>query len=280
MNNADINQLRAESKEAGLFIISTPIGNMSDITLRALRILKTADIIYCEDTRETKKILNYYGIKAETDSYNDHSTQKSRERIISQLQQGKMVALVSDAGTPLISDPGYKLVNEAIQAGIKVFPIPGASSVMAALVKSGFPTDNFMFCGFVDSKKFKKYREIDCTLVFFESAKRLAATLEAMAKTFPNREVCVTRELTKLYEEAVSGDFAKVSAHYAEHPPRGEVVMLLSPPAEEEISEEKILAELKAALGKMKLKDASEVVAEKFNLSKKHVYEIGLKLKN
>ncbi len=279
MSFSDISQIKNESKAPGLYIISTPIGNMADITLRALKILKTADVIFCEDTRETRKLLNNYNISGELDSYNDHNAAKKREAIISLLKSGKMVALVSDAGTPLVSDPGYKLVKEATAAGINVVPVPGASSILAALVKSGLPSDNFMFCGFAEGNKLDKFRDIDATLIFFESAKRLVDILAEMGIKLPRREVAVARELTKVYEEIRKGSYAEVLEYYKANPPKGEIVILLSPPEKENISDEEIINALKPLLAKLKLKEASEAVAGKYSISRKRVYELGLELK-
>ncbi len=272
-------QFQVSSKEPGLYIVSTPIGNLGDMTFRAVNILKTADLVLCEDTRETAKLLSHYNIKAKTESYNDHNGGEKRPTIIQDLKNGATIALVSDAGTPLVSDPGYKLVKEALETGIKVHPIPGASSVLAALAMSGMPSDNFTFCGFADSKKFSTYETWDSTLIFFESAKRLVKTLEKMQKTFPNRTASICREITKMFEETKSGSYAELITHYTGHPPKGEVVILLSPPGKTEKPTGDIKAELAALLKKVKLKAAAEILGEKYNMNKKKIYELGLTLK-
>lgn len=275
----DSKQLNSSSKEPGLFIVSTPIGNLADITYRAVNTLKAADIILCEDTRETKKLLTHYAINARTESYNDHNGGEKRPEIISMLQKGLTVALVSDAGTPLVSDPGYKLVKDALDNNIKVYPIPGASSVLAALAMSGMPSDNFSFCGFADSRKFDKYENWDSTLIFFESANRLTACLTSMQKYFANRSVSVCREITKMFEETKYGSFTQIIEYYTAKPPKGEIVILLSPPEKTEQNFEHIKAELATLLKTMKIKQAAEVLGEKYNMNKKKIYELGLTLK-
>ena len=276
----DFRQIKPISKAAGLYIVSTPIGNLADITIRALQVLGAADIIYCEDTRQTKKLLLHYGIDCKLEIYNDHNAARTRPKMLEQLGQNKMVALVTDAGTPLVSDPGYKIVKEAIESKFKVIPVPGASALLAALVGAGMASDQFHFAGFVEEKKFTELALINSTLVFFESPKRLAATLKTMEKYFGNRNACVARELTKIYEEFQSGSLSYLHKHYAEHEPKGEIVILLSPPENIQLAPEDIEKELKALLKSYKLKEASEILATKYSISKKAVYEHGIKLKN
>jgi 16S rRNA (cytidine1402-2'-O)-methyltransferase len=272
-------QFKTESKEAGLFIVSTPIGNLSDMTYRAVNVLKDADLLLCEDTRVTRKLLSHYAIAVKCESYNDHNGDEKRPGILKMLHDGMMVALVSDAGTPLVSDPGYKLVKSALSEGIKVHPIPGASAIMAALVMSGMPSDVFTFCGFAQDKKFKNFRTLDSTLIYFESAKRLVKTLAAMQETFGNRSVSICREVTKLFEEVKSGSFEEVMDYYTTHPPKGEIVILLSAADKAEESPENYRDELEKLLETTKLKDASEIIGEKYNINKKKIYELGLALK-
>lgn len=273
-------QFQSFSKEPGLYIVSTPIGNLGDMTFRAVNVLKSADLVLCEDTRETAKLLTAYGIKAKTESYNDHNGGEKRPAILQDLANGQMIALVSDAGTPLVSDPGYKLVKEALEKGIKVHPIPGASAVSAALTMSGMPSDNFSFCGFAESKKFSDYGRWNSTLIFFESAKRLVKTLEKMQSEFDNRSVSVCREITKMFEEVKFGTFGEVIKYYTDNPPKGEIVILLSPPDKSERDVSEITAELQKLLQTTKLKEASEILGEKYKINKKKIYELGLKLKN
>ena len=253
---------------------------MSDITIRAIQVLGAADAVYCEDTRQTKKLLLHYGIDSWLEIYNDHNAAKMRPKIIEGLGQGKMIALVTDAGTPLVSDPGYKLVREVLDAGFRVIPVPGASAMLAALVGAGVPSDQFHFAGFVDDKKFTELASVNSTLIFYESPKRVAATLKNMAKYFKGRTACVARELTKIYEEFKSGSFEELHTYYSEHEPRGEVVILLSPSQKIDASLEDIEGELKELLKQYKLKEASEILATKHGISKKTVYEHGVRIKN
>lgn len=263
-------------KVSGLHIVSTPIGNMGDITLRALETLKNCDLLLCEDTRVTKKLLNYHGINAKTESYNDINAQSKRAKIIEILKSGQMIALVSDAGTPLISDPGFKLVRDVRDAGISVFPIPGASSPIAALSACGLPTDSFVFHGFFDSKKLGQE---PATAIYFESAKRLLKTLQKLDEYYGDCEICVAREITKLFEDFQSGTAKELIEYYTEKPAKGEVVILVSNSIHREISDEEIANELEKILKNEKLKKAAELIAGKYGISKKRVYEIGLKHK-
>jgi 16S rRNA (cytidine1402-2'-O)-methyltransferase len=275
-NNIDLSKF---SKEKALYVVATPIGNLDDITFRALKAIKNADLLLCEDTRVTKKLLNHYGISQRLESYNDHNGDAKIPKLLEMLHDGASVAIVSDAGTPLISDPGYRLVHECQNAGIKVIPIPGASSVMAALCAAGVPTDSFTFHGFWDSKKLAEFKSGAKVLVFFESAKRLNKTFAKIAHEFGGTTpITVARELTKLFEEFRKGSAVELSVHYDQHPAKGEVVFIMQR-EEVVIGEAEIITVLKAELKNAKLKDASAIVAEKFNLSKKAVYEIGLNLK-
>lgn len=268
----------------GLYIISTPIGNLADITIRALETIKACDLLLCEDTRVTAKLLQAHGISAKLESYNDVNAAKKRDKIISELQAGKIIALVSDAGTPLISDPGYKLVKEARDLAINCVPIPGASAPIAALSASGLPSDGFLFSGFFDAKKTKQYEhhlniKNAPTLIFFESAKRLTKTLQKLS-AFGDIEICVAREITKMFEEFKTGNAVELLEYYNNKPPKGEIVLLISKQSDAEIDDKKIITELKRALKDEKLKKASEIIAEKFGIPKKRVYELGLSLKN
>lgn len=262
-----------------LYVVATPIGNLGDITYRAVETLKSVDLIACEDTRVTQKLLNHFGIKAHTISYNDHNGQKQRPYILSQLEQGKSVALVSDAGTPLISDPGYKLVVELQQKGINITPIPGVSSVITALSVCGLPTDQFTFAGFLPNKE--KAREeaiarlaaMDSTLVFLESPTRLVDALNALTKGLGDRKAVVARELTKLHEEVNHDNLSGLISYYEAHPPKGEIVLLIAPPQQKEWRSEEIDALIDAALKTMRVKDAATHVATLTGLSKSNIYQ-------
>ena len=266
----------------GLYLVATPIGNRGDISLRALSVLGNVDIIYCEDTRESRKILATYGVDKPLACYHDHNAAQVRPQIIEHLQQGKRIALISDAGTPLISDPGYKLVQACYDHQLSVTTIPGACAVIAGLQLSGMPTNRFMFCGFVDAKQFHEFVTIPASLVFFESPKRVLTTLTAMATVFKARQVAVVRELTKMFEEVVRGDFNAVMAHFEQHLARGEIVIVLSPPQSLSLETEDdwraIDTRLAGLLAQYSLKDAATLVATEFGLNRKQVYQRALKL--
>lgn len=217
-----------------LFVVATPMGNLSDITFRALEALKNADMIACEDTRHTKILLDHYNIQKPTVSYHQHSKVERIDFLVNELQQGKNIALVSDAGTPGISDPGNKLVLAATKAGIRAVPIPGPSAVVAALSVSGLPTDSFVFYGFMPHKKgkqtlIKKIAESDMTSVFYESTHRIVKTLEMMGKIIgPAREIVVCRELTKKFETVYRGNVSEVIKQLASDKTLGEFVVTVS----------------------------------------------------
>lgn len=216
-----------------LYIVATPIGNLEDVTLRALRILKEVDLIVCEDTRITKRLLDHYQIEKPLLSYHQHSDLVRIEHIINQLKAGKNLALVSDAGTPGISDPGNKLVEIAVDEGIKIVPIPGPTAVITALSVAGMPTDNFIFLGFIPHKKrrqtiFQEIAQEKRTVVFYESCHRIVKTLEQLSSHLaPERQVAVCRELTKMFEEIVRGDINKVLKYFSEKEPKGEFVVVI-----------------------------------------------------
>jgi 16S rRNA (cytidine1402-2'-O)-methyltransferase len=270
----------------GLYLVATPIGNLQDITLRALDILKLADLIVCEDTRVTGVLLSHYGISKPTLSYNDHNGEERRPKILRALAEGKRVALVSDAGTPLISDPGYKLVREAQAGRYYITTIPGASSVLAGLLLSGLPTDRFFFAGFLPPKKeaarkaIKELAAIPSTLVLFEAARRLPDTLMLLAEELGDREAAVTRELTKRFEESHRGALSGLAIHYdKEGAPKGEVVVVIAPPGKQVVDID-LETELKKLLGKHGVKEASNMLAEKTGLPRKELYALALKVKD
>ncbi len=271
--------------KAGLYIVATPIGNLRDISLRALDILRIVDVIMCEDTRVTRKLLNAYQIKAALHSYNDHSDEARRCSIIERVKEGQAVALVSDAGMPLISDPGYKLVKDAGEAGIYVTTIPGASAPLAALQISGLPSDQFCFLGFLPHKSgarkkmLEPWKSVRATLLCFTSAPRLLASIEDIGAVLGAREVAVVREITKLYEEMRKGTALELCSYYEEHGlPKGEIVLVIAPPVEEEISEEAVTDMIRDALKSMRTKEAASFVAQKTGLKKNDLYNIALEV--
>ncbi|WP_338530197.1 16S rRNA (cytidine(1402)-2'-O)-methyltransferase [Nitratireductor thuwali] len=232
-------EVAAPPLEPALYLVATPIGNLSDITLRALQVLAGADIVACEDTRVTRVLLDRYGISRRTAAYHEHNAAEAGPRLLAAIEAGGSVALASDAGTPLISDPGFRLVERVQDAGLKVMPIPGPSAVLAALTASGLPTDAFMFGGFLPVKagqresRLQELSGVPATLVFFESPRRLASSLAAMTKMLGDRPAAVAREMTKAFEEVRRDGLAALAAHYAEAgAPKGEVVVCIGPPAE------------------------------------------------
>jgi 16S rRNA (cytidine1402-2'-O)-methyltransferase len=266
--------------KGGLHIVATPIGNLSDITLRALETLKGCDLIACEDTRVSRKLLSAYSIDKPVMSYHDHNADQVRPLLLDKIKGGQVVALISDAGTPLISDPGYKLVRQCYEADLPVTFLPGASAVIAGLVLSGMPTDRFLFAGFADKKAYGELSPLSMSLIFFESAQRLGATLKDMAPAFPNREVAVVREITKLFEEVRRGSFEDLIQFYEEKgAPKGEVVLVLSPPHAQETSVGDIDSLLRQTLETHSLRDACALVAGALVLSRKQVYQRALVLK-
>jgi 16S rRNA (cytidine1402-2'-O)-methyltransferase len=271
---------------AGLVIVATPIGNARDISLRALDLLRQADCIACEDTRVTGGLMARYGIATPLLAYHEHNAARMRPLLLERLQRGETIALVSDAGTPLVSDPGYKLVRAALAASIAVTTLPGASAALAALVLSGLPTDRFFFAGFLPPRSGARRTElaelarIPATLIFFESAGRLADCLADMTTVFAERDAAVARELTKLYEEVRRGTVAELAAHYAAvDPPKGEIVIVIGPPpAAVEASDAAIDAALRAALASASLRDAVAMVAAAWGAPRRRVYARALAL--
>ena len=216
-----------------LYLVATPIGNLADITHRALDILRKVSVIACEDTRHTRKLLQHYGIETKTISYHEHNEQQRARELVQTLHEGNDVAVVSDAGTPSISDPGYRLVRAAIENAIPVVPVPGPSALISALVAAGLPTDEFFFGGFLPAKsnarrtRLNELRSVPGTLVFYEAPHRLAETLNDALEILGEREAAVARELTKLHEEIKRGRLSELANHYATEDPRGEIVLLI-----------------------------------------------------
>jgi len=273
--------------EPGLYLVATPIGNARDITLRALDLLAAVDIVACEDTRTTGRLLGLHGISATLTAYHDHNAARVRPALLERLKAGQAVALVSDAGTPLISDPGYRLVVEARAAGITVTTAPGPSAPLAALTVSGLPTDRFFFAGFLPSKRAARRRAletlsaIDGALLLFESARRLASSLTDMADVLGPREAAVVRELTKLHEEVRRATLDVLAAQYGNAgAPKGEIVIVVAPPgADADRLDDGVVDELlRAALATDTLRDAAARVALATGLPRRRLYNRALEL--
>ena len=281
--------LRGESSlrlTPGLYVVATPIGNLRDITLRALDVLCCVDRVLAEDTRQTGKLFEAFDIKAKLTAYHEHNAAARIPQVLGWLEEGKSVALVSDAGTPLVSDPGFKLARAAIAAGHEVWPLPGASAVLAGLVKSGLPSDKFLFAGFLPAKSAGRKRELErlksipATLIFFETGPRIKACLTDMAEVFGEREVVLTRELTKRYEEARYGRLAELITSITDDAPRGELVVLVGPPAEDDNWDEaRVILALAQIIPDAGVKRASAQVAEMAGWAKRDVYALALDLK-
>ncbi len=273
---------------ATLYIIATPIGNLEDITYRAVRILGEVDLIAAEDTRHSLKLLNHFGISKPLTSYFDHNQQFKGERILNALRQGKSVALISDAGTPCISDPGYQLVCDAVAEQIKVVPVPGACAAVAALSASGLPTDAFTFAGFPPSRQGKRrtflagVSDLPGTLVLYEAPHRLLDTLTDIREVLGERRVIVARELSKIYEEFIRGTASEVISAVSQGIVRGEVVILVAP-GEAALQEteplEQVLRRLMAG-GALSIKDIAKQAAIISGVSRSEAYAEALKLKN
>jgi 16S rRNA (cytidine1402-2'-O)-methyltransferase len=277
-----------EQPKPGLYIVATPIGNARDITLRALELLKACDVIACEDTRVTGKLLSLHDISAKLIPYHEHNAEKIRPGIIKRVKNGEIVALVSDAGTPIISDPGLNLVQDFAGENLFVTSLPGPSATLTALVLSGLPSNRFLFGGFLPTKggrrrsALKEVETTPATLIFLESAKRLAASLADMAAVLGPRPAAVTRELTKMFEEVRRGTLDTLAnAYAAEGPPKGEITIVIGPPnAEETITVENVDELLRAALETLSVRDATTEVTEATGWPKRNVYARALALKN
>ena len=280
-------RITASPAAPGLHIVATPIGNLADITLRALSVLAGVDRILCEDTRVTSRLLKRYAIRTPMGNYHDHNAAKARPRILADLARGMSLALVSDAGTPLVSDPGFKLVREAIAAGIDVHMVPGPSAPVMALALSGLPSDRFLFAGFVPQAGGRRNRFLaelagsSASLVLFETGHRLDQTLKAIAEIMGEREIAVARELTKLHEEVLRGGVSVVRAALAGRTViKGEITLVIAPPDEvPQASGEEIDEALAAVLESLPAGRAAAEVARRFHLPRNEVYQRALTLK-
>ena len=272
--------------KTGLYLVATPIGNLQDLSLRAHEILSTADIIACEDTRVTGKLLSRHAIDTSMKAYHEHNAEHARPALMKILSEGGAIALVSDAGTPAISDPGYRLVQDCIERSFDVTSAPGANAAITGLILSGLPTDRFLFAGFLPSKSGQRCKElaelagVPATLIFYESAKRLAASLSDMAEQLGDRPAAVTRELTKLHEEIRRGSLAELAAHYREAgAPKGEIVVVIGRPLKAAaLSDEELDILISEGLKDKSLRDVAAKLAEETGLPKRQIYARALKI--
>lgn len=280
-------EIAARPIAPALYLVATPIGNLADVTIRALETLAAADVVACEDTRVTRILLDRYGIRQRPTPYHEHNADEAGPRLIAALSEGKSVALVSDAGTPLVSDPGYRLVERALEAGIKVVPIPGASAVLAALTASGLPSDAFMFAGFLPTKagqrrtRLEELRSAPATLIIFESPHRIAEALAAMAEVLGgDRQAAVARELTKAFEEMRRGSLAELCEHYASAAtPKGEIVVCIAPPDKQAVEGQDVDRLLASLAAEMSASKAAAEAARMTGLGKPELYRRLLELK-
>ncbi len=269
----------------GLYLVATPIGNLRDITLRALDILGGADIVLCEDTRVGGKLMAAHGLKVKLERYDEHAAERARPKILGRLAGGEKVALISDAGTPLISDPGYRLVRAAVAQGSSVFPVPGASALLAGLTVAGLPTDRFLFVGFPPPKSvgrralFAELAPIRATLIFYEGGSRLKDSLIDMADVFGAREAAVARELTKLHETVIRGPLPVLAADHRCDSPKGEIVILVAPGIDRAATADEVDAALVEALARGPTATAASEVAKALGLSRRDLYARALALR-
>jgi 16S rRNA (cytidine1402-2'-O)-methyltransferase len=271
--------------DPGLYVVSTPIGNLRDLTLRALDILAAADLVLAEDTRVAGKLMNAYDLKPRVERYDDHTDTRRRPQILEALASGQRIALISDAGTPLVSDPGYRLVKAAADAGLPVFAAPGASAALAALAVSGLPSDRFLFAGFSPPKGgprrafLQELAPIRATLILYETGPRLEDSLTDMLAVFSDRPAVVARELTKLHETVVRGPLSQLVKHFAGAPPKGEIVVLIGPGEAEVATEADADRALSEALERLSPADAASEVARSLGLNRRDLYRRALALK-
>ena len=275
-----------ENISAGLYVVALPIGNARDITLRALDTLNQVNTVLCEDTRVTKKFMLLYGIKSKLLSYNDHNATRIRAGIIQRLKLGERIALVSDAGTPLVNDPGYKLVVEAINCSIPIFSLPGPSAVINALLLAGLPTDRFMFAGYPPSKLKPRlkwladFKTVQATIIFLESPRRLISSLQNMKQVFGNRNAAILREMTKIHEEIKRGTLADLANYFsASSPPKGEITVVIDRAENKELTNTKDIDELlRLMLENNSIRDAARVISSATNFNKRVVYARALQI--
>ena len=267
----------------GLYVVATPIGNLGDMTLRAIALLARADAVLCEDTRHSRTLLSHYGVGTPTRPYHEHNAAKERPRVLADLAAGQRIALISDAGTPLVSDPGWKLVREAIDAGHRVEALPGASATLTALAVGGMPTDAFLFAGFLPPKtvgrrtRIAELAAVPATLVFFEAPSRVGEALADLAAVLGPRPAALARELTKLHEEVRRAPLDELAAALHGAAIKGEAVILVGPPQQGEVGDGVIAANLETALASMSLRDAAKAVADALGVPKSRVYDLGLR---
>jgi 16S rRNA (cytidine1402-2'-O)-methyltransferase len=282
-----LSELMMRPLQPGLYLVATPIGNLADISLRALAVLYRADLIAAEDTRHSKKLLTHFGIAGELTPYHEHNAERERPRLMARLSAGQAIALISDAGTPLVSDPGYKLVRAALDEDLTVVSIPGPSAVLAGLTSTGLPTDTFLFGGFLPPKsgarraRLEELKTVPATLVFFETSSRLSKSLADMAELYGAREAAIAKELTKLHESVTRGTLPELVASVGEGDGlKGEFVVLVGPPSAEEaaIGDGAIVTSLKLALAHESFRDAVRSVAERLGVKRSRVYDLGLSL--
>ncbi len=272
-----------------LYLVSTPIGNLEDITLRALNVLKSVDLIACEDTRHTRRLLDHFGIQKPTVSYHEHNEQARTEELVQRLLEGKSVAIVSDAGTPGISDPAYRIVLAAIERGITIVPIPGAAAVIAGLIASGLPTDSFLFVGFLPSKKMARRARLEelklerATLVLYEAPHRIRETLADALEVFGDRQASLARELTKLHEQFIRGTLSQLKEHFDATQPRGEMTLVIAGNAKDNLAPIEtgfISSQVeRLMLGGLNRNDAIKQAAKSRGLSKRDAYQLMLEEK-
>ncbi|HRK19568.1 MAG TPA: 16S rRNA (cytidine(1402)-2'-O)-methyltransferase [Hyphomicrobiaceae bacterium] len=266
----------------GLSLVATPIGNLGDISLRAIATIARSDIVLCEDTRHSRALASHYGVRARLEAYHEHNAAEMRPRVLDWLAHGRRVALISDAGTPLISDPGFKLVRDALAAGHRVHAIPGPCAAVTALSSAGLPTDSFYFAGFLPPRnsargaRIAELADIPATLIFYEAPQRVAEALADLAAILGPRPAVIARELTKLNEEVQRGTLSNLAQMAASRDIKGEIVLLVGPPAEPQISDDIIRARLATALASSSLRDAARAVARDLGITKSRVYALGV----
>jgi len=281
--DAELQRHLADPLAPGLYLVATPIGNLGDITIRALSVLARADVILCEDTRHSRTLLAHFSVATPTRPYHEHNAARERPRVLRELEAGGRIALISDAGTPLVSDPGWKLVRAALDAGHRVEALPGASAALAGLSVAGLPTDTFLFAGFLPPKsaarraRIAELKDAPGTLVLFEAPSRVGEALADLAAVLGDRPAALARELTKLHEGVRRASLNELAATAAMGAIKGEVVILVGPPREAQVTDADISARLASALKEMSLRDAAKVVAEALGVPKSRVYELGLR---